>query len=96
MQRELLERARIFRTKHSRVINTIQEFEDFFAKDAGGFAWVHWAGDHDKEDEIARRFETTIRCIPFPDQLPDEAKGEGRCIFTGGSSSQRVLVARAY
>jgi prolyl-tRNA synthetase len=97
MQRELLERAKVFRTKHSRVINTLEEFEQYFAKDApGGFAWVHWAGDHDKEDEIARRFETTIRCIPFADQIPSEAKGEGRCLFTGGSSSQRVLVARAY
>ncbi|HUJ09615.1 MAG TPA: proline--tRNA ligase [Verrucomicrobiae bacterium] len=97
MQRELLERAKVFRTKHSRVLNTMEEFERFFAKDApGGFAWVHWAGTHEHEDEIAKRFETTIRCIPFPDQLPDEAKGEGRCILTGGASSQRVLVARAY
>ena len=96
MQRDLLERARVFRAKRTRVINTMDEFESFFTKEDGGFAWVHWAGDHDKEDEIAKRFETTIRCIPFPDQLPDEAKDEGHCIFTGGSSSQRVLVARAY
>jgi prolyl-tRNA synthetase len=97
MQRELLERARVFRAKHSRVINTIEEFEQFFAQDAfGGFAWVHWAGDHDKENEIARRYETTIRCIPFADQVTDDAKGEGRCIFTGGASKQRALVARAY
>jgi prolyl-tRNA synthetase len=97
MQRELLERAKAFRTSHTRVINTMEEFEQFFAKDApGGFAWVHWAGDHDKEDELAKRFETTIRCIPFADQIPGEAKDEGRCIFTGGSSTQRVLVARAY
>jgi prolyl-tRNA synthetase len=97
MQRELFERARVFRAKHSRVINTMKEFEQFFAKDAlGGFAWVHWAGTHEQEDEIAKRFETTIRCIPLPDQIPAEAKGEGRCILTGGPSSQRVVMARAY
>ena len=96
MQRELLERARAFRVKRTRVINTLEEFESFFTKEDGGFAWVHWAADHDKEDEMSKRFETTIRCIPFPDQIPDEAKGEGKCILTGAPSSQRVLMARAY
>ncbi|HVM61761.1 MAG TPA: proline--tRNA ligase [Verrucomicrobiae bacterium] len=96
MQRELLERARSLRAKRSRVINTMQEFENFFTKEDGGFAWVHWAGDHDKEDEMAKRFETSIRCIPFPDQLPEDARGEGQCILTGGPSPQRVLMARAY
>ena len=97
MQRELFERARIFRAKHTRVINTMEEFENFFAKDAfGGFAWVHWAGDHKQEEEMAGKFETTIRCIPLADQIPDEAKGEGKCILTGQPSQQRVLVARAY
>jgi len=96
MQRELLERARAFRVKRTRVINTLEEFESFFMKEDGGFAWVHWAGDHDKEDEMSKRFETTVRCIPFPDQIPDEAKGEGKCILTGAPSSQRVLMARAY
>jgi prolyl-tRNA synthetase len=97
MQRELLERARIFRAKHSRVINTMEEFEQFFAKDAlGGFAWVHWAGDHEQEDEMAKRFETTVRCIPLPDQMPGEAKGTGQCLLTGQPSAQRVLMARAY
>ena len=96
MQRELLERARTLRTQRSRVINTLEEFERFFVKDGGGFAWVHWAGDHDKEDEMAKRFETTVRCIPFADQIPDEAKGEGSCILTGKPSIQRVVMARAY
>jgi prolyl-tRNA synthetase len=96
MQRELFERARAFRNKRTRIINSMQEFENFFVNEGGGFAWVHWAGDHDQEDEMAKRFETSIRCIPFPDQIPDEAKGEGKCILTGKPSSQRVLMARAY
>src|SRR5208283_1581802 len=96
MQRELFERARAYRTKRTRVINTLEEFENFFTKEDGGFAWVHWAGDHDQEDEMSKRFETSIRCIPFPDQIPDEARGEGTCILTGQPSSQCVLMARAY
>ena len=96
MQRELFERARVFRAKRTRIIDTMQEFESFFVNEGGGFAWVHWAGNHDQEDEMSKRFETSIRCIPFPDQIPDEARGAGTCILTGQPSSQRVLMARAY
>jgi prolyl-tRNA synthetase len=95
MQRELFERARQFRDRHSRVIDTLEEFEKFF-KDGGGFAWVHWAGTHEQEDEMSKRFETTIRCIPLPDQIPAEAKDSGKCILTGQPSQQRVVMARAY
>ncbi len=96
MQRELLDRARAFRIKRSRVINTIEEFEAYFAGQDAGFAWVHWAGNHDQEDEMSKRFETTIRCLPFPDQIPAEAQGAGNCILTGQPSPQRVIMARAY
>ena len=95
MQRELLERAHLLRTKRSRVINSLTEFEQFF-KDGGGFAWVHWAGTHEQEEEMAKRFETTIRCIPLPDQIPAGAQGAGQCILTGQPSAQRVVMARAY
>ena len=82
-------------TKRSRVINSLTEFEQFF-KDGGGFAWVHWAGTHEQEEEMAKRFETTIRCIPLPDQIPAGAQGAGQCILTGQPSAQRVVMARAY
>jgi prolyl-tRNA synthetase len=95
MQRELFERARQFRTERSKVINSLDEFEKYF-KDSGGFAWVHWAGTHEQEEEMAKRFETTIRCIPLPDQIPAEARDTGRCILTGQPSQQRVVMARAY
>jgi prolyl-tRNA synthetase len=96
MQHELLERARQTRTQRSQVINTLAEFEQYFTGKDAGFAWVHWAGDHEQEDEMAKRFETTVRCIPLPDQIPAEAAGNGPCILTGKPSSQRVVMARAY
>ena len=95
MQRELLERAHLLRVKRSRVINSLAEFEQYF-KDGGGFAWVHWAGTHEQEEEMAKRFETTIRCIPLPDQIPADARDTGPCILTGQPSTQRVVMARAY
>jgi len=96
MQRELLEIARARRAARTRVIDTLEDYEDFFKNQGGGFAWVHWAGTQEDEEEMVRRYETSIRCIPFPDQIPEEARGEGACILTGRPSPQRVLMAKAY
>jgi prolyl-tRNA synthetase len=96
MQRELVDRAKALRDRRTRIINSIEEYEAFFKSDSAGFAWVHWAGTPEQEDEMSRRFETTIRCIPFEDQIPDGGKGEGRCVLTGQPSRQRVVMARAY
>ncbi len=96
MQKELLERARAMRAARTRVIDTIEEYEKFFKGEGGGFAWVHWAGDAAQEEEMAKRFETSIRCIPFPDQIPAEAGGEGKCILTGKPSKSRVLMSKSY
>jgi len=96
MQKELLERARALRDSRTRVIDDIADFERFFKDEGGGFAWVHWAGDAREEDEMARRFETSIRCISLPEDIPPQARGEGKCILTGKPSPQRVVMAKAY
>lgn len=96
MQGQLFERAKILRESRTRVIDTLEEFETFFNQEGGGFAWVHWAGDSEQEDEMAQRFETSIRCIPFPEDTPEAARGEGKCILTGKPSPQRVVMAKAY
>jgi prolyl-tRNA synthetase len=96
MQRELLDRARGFLHRRTKVIDSIADFEAFMNGAEPGFAWVHWAGGPEHEDEMAKRFETSIRCIPFEDEIPDNAKGAGTCILTGKPSSQRVIMAKAY
>jgi len=57
---------------------------------------VHWAGTPAQEEEMAKRFETSIRCLPLEGQLPQDAGGEGVCILTGQPSKQRVLMAKSY
>ncbi|KAF0125560.1 MAG: prolyl-tRNA synthetase [Elusimicrobia bacterium] len=96
MQKELLEKARAFRASRTRVIDALEAYEKFFKEEGGGFAWVHWAGTAEQEDEMAKRFETSVRCIPFTDQLPAEARGEGKCILTGKPSAIRVLMSKSY
>ena len=95
MQKDLFQRALDFRTKHSRLINSMEEYEAFF-KEGGGFAWVHWAGDKAAEEEMAKRFRTSIRNIPLPGQGPAGSEGEGKCILTGKPSSRRVVMSEAY
>ncbi|HCC48075.1 MAG TPA: proline--tRNA ligase [Elusimicrobia bacterium] len=96
MQAELLEKARQARAARTRVFDKLEDYEKFFKDEGGGFAWVHWAGTAEQEEEMAKRFETSIRCLPFEDQVPPEAKGEGVCILTGKPSKQRVLMAKSY
>jgi prolyl-tRNA synthetase len=96
MQKDLYDRACAFQQRRTRVIDTLADFERFFKSEGGGFAWVHFAGTADDEEELAKRFETSIRCIPFPDQIPEAARGPGRCILTGQPSTQRVVMAKAY
>ncbi|MBI3548129.1 MAG: proline--tRNA ligase [Elusimicrobia bacterium] len=96
MQKELLERARAFRAARTRVVDTIEDFEAYFKDPNAGFAWVHWAGEAKDEEQMAKRFETSVRCLPFEDQIPADARGEGKCLLTGKPSSQRVVMARAY
>lgn len=96
MQGELFERAKALHHKRTRVIDTMADFERFFKEEGGGFAWVHWAGTPEQEEEMAKRFETSIRCIPLAEQIPENARGEGVCILTGQPSKQRVIMAKAY
>jgi len=95
MQQELLERAKAMRAKRTRIIDSLADYEKFF-NEGGGFAWVHWGGTAEDEDAMAKKFETSIRCIPYADQIPEAGRGAGTCIFTGKPSTQRVVMAKAY
>ncbi len=90
VQKGLFERALAFRKKNTVKIDDYGEFKEFIAAD-GGFALVHWAGDDEMEKQMAEETKATIRCIAF-----DAEPEEGKCLMTGKSSSQRVVVAKAY
>lgn len=96
MQKQLFQKALAFRQKNSRVINSLPEFENFFQKEGGGFAWVHWAGSKEDEDAIAKKYHTSIRNIPFDGQGPAGSEGSGTCFFTGKPSSRRVVMSESY
>ena len=106
MQAGLFERARAFRDENTRVIDSRADFDAFFSEKggdkeiSGGFALAHWSGDPAVEAEVKDKYKVTIRCIPTGgfDGAPwaDALAGEGRCIFTGNPSPQRVVFAKSY
>ncbi|MBI3830698.1 MAG: proline--tRNA ligase [Planctomycetes bacterium] len=96
MQRQLYERAKAARVRRTRTIDQLADFERFFKDEGGGFAWVHWAGSAEDEDAMAKKYETSVRCIPLASQIPEAARGEGKCIYTGKPSTQRVVMAKSY
>jgi prolyl-tRNA synthetase len=75
------------------LITPVDNFHDFkkVLDEKGGFVLAHWDGTKETEASIKEETKATIRCIPL------EAKEEqGKCVFSGGPSSKRVLFARAY
>jgi len=90
IQEDLFKKAKSFRDEHITEVNSFDEFKNVL-KTKGGFLSAHWDGTSETENKIKELTKATIRCIPF-----DGKKEEGKCVFTGNPSAQRVLFAKAY
>ena len=90
IQNSLLERARSFRDEH---ITDVDDFETFKSvlDEKGGFVRAFWDGTTETELKIKEATKATIRCIPL-----EVEEVQGKCVFSGQPSSQRVLFAKAY
>jgi prolyl-tRNA synthetase len=98
IQQEVFEKALAFRNDNIKKIDTKEEFYAFFTPKNkeqpeihGGFAFCHWSGDPEVEEQVKKDLNVTIRCIPL-----DSPKEEGRCVISGKKSSKRVIFAKAY
>ncbi len=90
IQENLFQKALDFRSTHTTEVDTFDDFKKVI-KTKGGFVLAHWDGTEETEDKIKELTKATIRCIP--NEVVNEA---GTCVFTGKSSSRRVLFAKAY
>jgi prolyl-tRNA synthetase len=90
IQRSMYQKALAYRDSHITRADTMEEFEQLL-DGKGGFILAHWDGTAGTEEAIKEKTKATIRCIPLNNPLE-----EGKCIFTGKPSKQRVLFARAY
>ncbi len=89
IQTNIYDKAFKYREENTREANNFDEFKELIEK--GGFVSAHWDGTSETELAIKDATKATIRCIPI-----DNKKEEGKCIFSGKLSSQRVLFAKAY
>jgi len=90
IQKNLYDRALSFREQNTFTVNTWDEFVDTI-ENKGGFILAHWDGTAETEEKIKEATKATIRVIPL-----NNAKENGRCVFSGKPSEQRVVFARAY
>ena len=90
IQKKLLQKAIDFRDEKTTTVNTWDEFKDIIDNKTG-FVLAHWDGTDETEEKIKQETKATIRCIPLDNKLE-----EGKCIFSGNPSKQRVVFAKAY
>jgi prolyl-tRNA synthetase len=90
IQRGIYQKAMKFREENTTKVDSYEEFKQVLTT-KGGFVLAHWDGTRETEIRIKEETKATIRCIPF-DSVPEE----GKCIFSGKPSNQRVLFALSY
>jgi prolyl-tRNA synthetase len=90
IQENLYQKALSFREGMTFRADTWDEFINILDS-TGGFISAHWDGTPETEQLIKEETKATIRLIPL-----DNKQEEGRCIYSGKPSTQRVIFARAY
>ncbi len=89
IQINIYQKAYDFREQNTFVVD---DWNDFKTKvEAGGFILAHWDGTEETEQKIKDETKATIRSIPIDGKME-----EGKCIFSGNPSNQRVVFAKAY
>ncbi|MDD2241491.1 MAG: proline--tRNA ligase [Bacteroidales bacterium] len=91
IQKNVYDKALANRESKIYKIDTWDEFKEQIEK--GGFLLCHWDGTKETEAKIQEETRATIRCIPVDSYV---IKEEGKCVYSGKPSHQRVIFARAY
>ncbi len=96
IQHALFQRALQAREAATIRIDTLQDFEAYFASkdeeraEGGGLAYCHFV-ESPEMDEKLKALKVTVRCVPL-----NAAEEPGKCLFTGKPSQRRGVFARAY
>lgn len=89
IQQNLYQKAIDYREEMTNKADNWEEFTQLIEN--GGFVLAHWDGTPETEEEIKQQTKATIRCIPL-----NNKQEEGKCVFSGKPSNQRVVFAKAY
>ncbi len=89
IQANLYQKALAFREENTFKVDTWDDFKKQI--EVGGFVLAHWDGTEETEQKIKEETKATIRTIPIDAKVED-----GKCVYSGKPSNQRVVFARAY
>jgi prolyl-tRNA synthetase len=89
IQENLFKKAMAFREENTTKVDTWEDFKLQIEK--GGFVFAHWDGTTETELKIKDETKATIRTIPLNNPQED-----GKCIFSGKPSKERVIFAKSY
>jgi prolyl-tRNA synthetase len=90
IQKNIYQKAFDYRATKITKVDSWDEFKELLVS-KGGFLSAHWDGTPETEQKIKEETKATIRCIPL-----DAVEEDGKCIYSGNPSKQRVLFAIAY
>ncbi len=90
MQQRMYDRAKTMRIENTFEIDDYNEFKQNI-ESPGGFYETFWCGSRDCEDKIKTDTKATIRLIPF-----EQSGDQGKCLYCGSDSSEKVVFAKAY
>ena len=95
VQKDMLERARVYRDENTRTVADFAEFTKVI-EDQRGFIKTNWCGDSECETKIKEQTKATIRCSPLQDDNTLAPAPAGNCIHCGSQAKHEVLFARSY
>jgi prolyl-tRNA synthetase len=87
---KIYDKALKYRKENTRTAETYNEFKEIIDQ-KGGFVLAHWDGTAETETIIKDETKATIRLIPINTETE-----EGKCVYSGKPSKQRVVFAKAY
>ena len=90
IQETLLLKAKAFQKANTQTLESKEAFEAYFKSEDAGFASAGFCLDPQLEDQIAKEYKVTVRCVPTK-----TVNETAPCIFTG-QAGKRVIFARSY
>jgi prolyl-tRNA synthetase len=100
IQNSLYNNANKILKDNTKAMNSKDDFYNFFTpKNAekpeihGGFVLAYFKEDAEIENKIQEDLNVSIRCIPLE---YENDKEDGKCLFTGKPTKQRVIFGKAY
>jgi prolyl-tRNA synthetase len=90
IQADIFDRAKKYRDENTVELDNLEKFKEFFSGEKDGFVKC-FAVDEPSIEAHIKPLKVSARCIPL-----EQDNSEGKCIFTGKTTKQKIIFAKAY